>query len=91
MRTKVVNLRKERYDVYIGRPGPFGNPYKVDRLGRAGALERYRQHFHDRLHSDKGFAAAVESLRGKTLGCFCKPQECHGDVIAEHLNSTETE
>lgn len=20
-------------------------------------------------------------LRGKTLGCFCKPAACHGDII----------
>jgi hypothetical protein len=21
-------------------------------------------------------------LKGKTLGCFCKPLACHGDVLA---------
>ncbi|MCG6418638.1 DUF4326 domain-containing protein [Vibrio fluvialis] len=24
---------------------------------------------------------------GKRLGCFCKPDDCHGDIIAEFLNS----
>lgn len=25
-------------------------------------------------------------LRGKTLGCWCKPDACHGDVLAELAN-----
>ena len=28
----------------------------------------------------------VVKLKGKTLGCFCKPYPCHGDIIAEYLN-----
>lgn len=27
------------------------------------------------------------SLKGKVLGCFCKPKKCHGDVYVELLNS----
>jgi hypothetical protein len=30
-------------------------------------------------------------LRGKTLGCFCKPHPCHGDIIAAYLDSLEDE
>jgi hypothetical protein len=30
-------------------------------------------------------------LRGKVLGCWCKPAECHGDVLARYANSTENE
>jgi hypothetical protein len=22
-------------------------------------------------------------LKGKVLGCFCKPKECHGDILVE--------
>jgi hypothetical protein len=22
-------------------------------------------------------------LKGKTLGCWCKPEACHGDILAE--------
>lgn len=27
----------------------------------------------------------IDTLRGKTLVCFCKPKSCHGDVIKERL------
>ncbi len=36
------------------------------------------------LNIDK---SKVYSLAGKRLGCFCKPQACHGDVLADFLNS----
>jgi len=28
----------------------------------------------------------LEKLRGKILGCWCKPKACHGDVIIELLD-----
>jgi hypothetical protein len=28
----------------------------------------------------------LEQLRNKTLGCFCKPLECHGDILIKQLN-----
>lgn len=35
-----------------------------------------------------GVMAQVPTLRGKTLGCWCKPQACPGDVLAELANET---
>jgi hypothetical protein len=87
--TRVANLRVEPYDVYIGRAGKgqdgyFGNPYTLREHGQK-ALELYRSYFEARL-SDPAFRARVEGLRGKVLGCFCKPGPCHGDIIAAYLN-----
>ena len=28
---------------------------------------------------------SLDELEGKTLGCFCKPEKCHGDVLLELL------
>jgi Domain of unknown function (DUF4326) len=28
----------------------------------------------------------LEDLRDKTLGCYCKPKQCHGDVYIELLD-----
>ena len=28
----------------------------------------------------------LEELEGKTLGCWCKPKTCHGDVLVELVN-----
>jgi len=91
--TKVVNLYKEPYDVYIGRPGKgqdgyFGNPFPLSKgADRGSTLEKYREYFIKRIESDPEFKEKVLSLYNKTLGCFCHPHPCHGDIIAEYVNN----
>lgn len=90
--TRVVNIRQEDYDVYIGRAGRgmdgyFGNPFKIEPgMKRGGTLEKYREYFNNRLQTDPDFHRRINGLRGKTLGCFCKPYPCHGDIIKEYLD-----
>jgi hypothetical protein len=83
----VANKRTSDFDVYIGRPSEFGNPYPVGTHGRAKCIELYRQSFYDRIDNDLAFRTLVLTLAGKRLGCFCKPLACHGDVIAEWVNA----
>jgi hypothetical protein len=89
--TAVVNIRRKRgaqkvkYDVYIGRGSPFGNPFKIGEDGdRKQVLDKYRVYFYKRLTNPE-FRDKVLSLKGKVLGCYCKPLGCHGDVIIEYL------
>lgn len=95
--TTVVNLRFERYDVYIGRPGKgkdgyFGNPFALARQADAAArdevMARYEEYFRERVARDEEFRTRVLALRGKRLGCFCKPGRCHGDVIAAYVEAS---
>lgn len=88
----VVHCKKDRYDVYIGRPGKWGNPFgekgtKATRIVplRSIAVREYASHIHDLLQGDKLSVAEIAALRGKTLGCWCAPLACHGDVL-EHLS-----
>ena len=95
MKTKVVNIKNENYDVYIGRAGRgqsgyFGNPFRLSNNETRGAtIERYKSYFYQRLESDPQFRERIHALKGKTLGCFCKPYPCHGDVICEYLNTID--
>lgn len=91
--TRVVNIRKDNYDVYIGRAGKgtdgyFGNPFRIE-LGmpRGGTLKKFREYFYNRLKTDPEFHKRINALQGKTLGCFCKPYPCHGDIIKEYLDN----
>jgi hypothetical protein len=87
--TKVVNVDKiEKYDVYIGRGSHWGNPYAIGFDGdRDEVIRKYKYDF------DRGFLKGSKeqllSLKGKTLGCHCKPFPCHGDVLADYLNSLD--
>lgn len=96
IKSKVVHCKKESYDVYIGRPSKWGNPFTHKQDGktlakyvledRDAAVNAYREwitngdgkHLLDDLHELKG---------GKILGCWCKPQACHGDVLLELLDN----
>lgn len=91
-KTVVVNLYKAAYDVYMGRAGKgkdgyFGNPFRLDdESKRLDVLLQYERWFYDRLERDEEFKRRVHALKGKTLGCFCKPKSCHVDIIADYLN-----
>ena len=104
MKTTVVNIRAvDHYDVYIGRPGrgiagPFGNPVIVDEMcpvcdkihKRASeTISCYKEYFEWRAGCDAVFRQMVLELRGKTLGCFCHPRKCHGDIIVEWLEKND--
>jgi len=78
--------------VYIGRrykrgpydfaASPCANPYPVEPNGRDRAVALYREH----VQNSPGLLSRLEELRGKTLGCWCKPDEaCHGDVLIKLL------
>lgn len=78
--TRVVHCRKEPFDVFIGRPTIWGNPFRIGVDGdRAQVMVKFREWFIRR----PALLRAVENLRGRILGCFCAPELCHGDVLAE--------
>lgn len=81
--TKVVNLKQEKYDVYIGRGSKWGNPYKIGKHGnRNEIIEKYRKY----IMSKPELLSDLKELEGKTLGCFCKPEKCHGDILKELID-----
>lgn len=83
MGTRVVNLKTgDHYDIYIGRPSVFGNPFLLGIDGnRDAVLVKYERYATDRVLKDAKFAQQVKSLHGKILGCYCKPLACHGDIL----------
>lgn len=86
--TRVVNIKnKEYYDVYIGRPSKWGNPFVIGRDGtREGVIAKYRRWI---LKQPELMAAIHTELKGKRLGCYCSPLHCHGHVLAELADSKE--
>lgn len=95
--TTLVNIHKKTpYDVYIGRAGKghdgyFGNPIPLCGKDRQFVLDAYKKYFYARLEIDNDFKERIQSLKGKTLGCFCFPELCHGMVIIEYLDGITPE
>ena len=97
--TTVVNMRTDKCDVRIDRTSIFGNPFKIGRDGdREEVIEKYKERFRIRLGFEPGFRGKVEKLRGKRLGCWCRPKDgfqgailCHGQIIAGYLDGLPPE
>lgn len=93
---KVVHCKKEPFDVYIGRPSKWGNPFShiqdKETLAeyivsdREAAISFYESYLINQILSGKITREEILTLDGKTLGCWCHPQSCHGDVIIKVIN-----
>jgi hypothetical protein len=81
---KVVNVRNEKYDVYIGRGGKWGNPF---RIGADGTRDDVIIAYAKWVVNQPSLMAALPELKGKVLGCYCKPAACHGDVLVALVNA----
>jgi hypothetical protein len=90
MMTRVIHhsarhLLVDNY-VYIGRPSPWGNPFKIGADGtREDVIAKYTAWIQTQPH----LLAALPTLKNKTLGCWCKPQACHGDVLARLADTAQ--
>jgi hypothetical protein len=84
---KVVNCRRQRYDVYVGRPSKWGNPFVIGRDGeRDAVISKFRVYLltHPALLED-----CKRELRNKVLGCWCAPKRCHAEVLVELANEDD--
>lgn len=77
--SRVVHCKREPYDVYIGRPSKWGNPFPI---GPTQDRDRVVALYEAWIQSQPHLLASLDELRGKTLGCWCAPKACHGDVLA---------
>lgn len=90
MPTTVVNRKHTQvYDVYIGRPSKWGNPYKIGQCrptypeaGGPMTREDVIALYETWIQSRPDLLVALPELKGKILGCWCAPLPCHGDVLA---------
>ena len=79
-------------DVYIGRANFMGgwqldhsfwaNPFKVK---EHKSVEEVVEKYEEYIRGKPDMLARIPELKGKVLGCWCKPGPCHGDVLVTLL------
>lgn len=81
---RVVHCKKSQYSVYIGRPSVFGNPFVIGKHGdRAEVIRKFEAY----ARQNNSLLTAIRNLKDSdVLGCWCKPEACHGDVIVKLFN-----
>ena len=79
METKRVHYKKEPYDIYVGRPSDWGNPFRISKtMSRDEAVDLYENW----IRKKPELIERLPELKGKVLGCWCKSDErCHADVL----------
>jgi hypothetical protein len=80
---KVVHCKKAPFDVYVGRPSKWGNPFII---GKDGNREEVIKKYRDWLMKQPSLLNQLGELKGKVLACWCAPQTCHADVLVELAN-----
>lgn len=81
-------------DVYIGRrlnmgewkleQSKWANPFKVPKDGNLSeVLRKYKEY----VLKNEDLMKSLPELKDKVLGCWCKPNKCHGDVLLELLHN----
>lgn len=86
MAIKIVHCKVEPFDVYIGRPSKWGNPFSIGPDGsREEVIQKYRQY----LYHNSTLRSQTGELKDKILGCWCSPRACHGDVLKEFVEQVK--
>ena len=82
----VVFIKKddETKERFPKRDSPWHNPFKIGKGGvgptREEVVKMYREYIQKKIADGE---LDISELRGKTLGCWCYPEACHADVLAE--------
>ena len=60
----------------------WANPFAISAtMTREMSLEQYETYIRDKLNRGEIKVEELLALEGKQLGCWCKPEACHGDVL----------
>jgi hypothetical protein len=95
---KVVHVKKERYDIYMGRgmewsvywpESPWHNPFRIKGFGteysRDGVIIKFAEYFYAPEQKWLRDKALAEISSDAVLGCWCAPARCHSDIVAGYL------
>jgi hypothetical protein len=86
--TRTVHIHKSPYDVYIGRENKreglkqskWANPFVI---GPDGSREEVLKKYEEWILTQSELINNLSELEGKTLGCWCYPLKCHGDILVK--------
>lgn len=101
MSIKVISKRTATQEemvgaIYVGRPSPLGNPWKVSKEEERGStIAKYKRWLNLQwqtqnprvVHALKTLAIMYRDRGELTLACWCAPNPCHANVIAEAVQA----
>lgn len=82
----IVHCKREPYDVYIGRPSKWGNPFTI---GKDGTRDDVIIKYECWIRNNPELLNCLHELDGKVLGCWCSPKACHGDILIKLIQENK--
>lgn len=76
-RKGIVFINGERYPK---KDSIWANPFKTKDHQRDDVIKLYEEYICEKIEED-GNKYDLFSLKNKKLGCWCKPERCHGDIL----------
>lgn len=71
---------------YPPQDSKFANPFKAKNIGKdCDIIEMYKDYICQEIEDGRITVDELQALKGKTLGCWCWPNPCHGDIILQIL------
>lgn len=98
MPTSVVHCKRDKYDLYGGRPSIWGNPFShLDNtlaafkvVNRAEAIKRHRDWMFERILAKPQLLHLIsKECKGKRIACWCVsyPATCSPEQYVCHLQT----
>ena len=78
--------------IFVGRPSPWGNPFRVGDddpdgviMDRERVLYEYARWLDRRTLEEPTF---LDPLGGADIACWCRVEDrCHGDILIERMSA----
>ena len=81
-KTLIAIATQEGLYVRIDRRTAWGNPFILGKDGDRGTvIEKYANY----LTKNPSLKNKSQDLRGKLLGCWCYPEDCHANVLIKGM------
>ena len=91
---------EDENNVYIGRKNVvfidgkrfpteqsiWANPFKLQSGNRKDMMIKYEHYIKEKIRTGEITKDQLLELSNKTLGCWCKPEHCHGDILKKIVN-----
>lgn len=92
---EVVNIYKDKADIYCGRGSSLGNPFKMDsEADRDSVCDQYEAYFKQKviIERNQSMLRQINKIKNTLhvkgvvkLGCFCTPKRCHCETIRVYI------
>ena len=92
---------EDKNNIYIGRKGivfinktrfpshssNFANPFKIGKDGtREEVLIKYKKYIIEKIENNISLKNELINMKDKNLGCWCFPEQCHGNILLELID-----